>query len=833
MYNMKTMKQFLLAGAIALTAATLTTACSDKNDDEGGGTSWDAGKIAGSVAGTWWGTHSSDATVTIEGTTLYGEKDAHAYVFKSDGTGTVYKYLVNVAGEPIAIYGGSMDAQNGAFTYTTNADSTITITRTGNGDSDNPKTWKAALTKDGLKVLFGSQQFGMNTATDYQEENITEWEKKLRTGSNEEIVNESFLTNWMEVEQIELADIGKRDLPWGTNGQAPDIPYGQRFYNYSKEGWEMAFCKLNDDTAPDVHYFGLYNKLTGVLRVFFYVKKASDYGNQLLFNLISESNDELKYPLYNAMEFGVPANHTIGGKNLSSTAYVTSATGTSKAWQWYLTPYRNTSDNNGVQTGWHCVDFDMSGYVPGGKDWLSAYNTKTPLFSIYPISKNTQTIDLTGSITGSISGTTEETKAVQTSSQSATASGISQIFSSISSTCQQAGMAGMMMSGGGGGGNTRQYEGPAQAPVFHAPTRVAVTAVLAVVGIVASVASAISAAVAEASTTTEEVYDTTTGKVDLNVDCNVNLSGTMSGYQSVTDAGVELSNNLISKANADTHFGQGNYSLADDPVIYIDKEDLMANTDHYKIRASSSGATLSDFADTDTRIVWMLDPNSIKINLNNDLYHNIKDMEIDLAVAVQASRSKGHTDDYRQNLLKLDARPTFKLTEKTQGTVELNGSSTPRLVNLTADTLQNYDKSISEAEAVLYDQTSGNDIRFYGKKYSFGGVTYMMDPQVYVPYDGSTIKDAEAPDFYVAVSIYFKCDEGEIYFVKQFIPKVELVTRDEMKTKYSDLKTYIQKSKDGEAVGTVANKSSVSYTAPDGYKNFNKTAEMLKRVLGE
>ena len=71
---MKTMKQFLLAGAIALTAATLTTACSDKNDDEGGGTSWDAGKIAGSVAGTWWGTHSSDATVTIEGTTLYGEK---------------------------------------------------------------------------------------------------------------------------------------------------------------------------------------------------------------------------------------------------------------------------------------------------------------------------------------------------------------------------------------------------------------------------------------------------------------------------------------------------------------------------------------------------------------------------------------------------------------------------------------------------------------------------------------------------------------------------------------------------------------------------------------
>ncbi len=844
---MKTMKQFLLVGTIALGAMTLTTACSDKNDDESS-SSWDAGKIAGSVVGTWWGTHSSDATVTIEGKTLYGDRDAHAYVFNKNGTGTVYKYLVNVAGEPIGIYGGSMDAQNGAFTYTTNADSTITITRTGDGDSDNPKTWIAALTKDGLKVLFGSQQFSMNTATDYQEEHVTEWEKKLRTGSNEEIVNESFLTNWMEVEQVELTGIGIRDTPWGaTTGQSPDIPYAQRFYNWPEEGWEMAFCKFNDEDSPDVHYFGLYNQFTGQLRVFFYVKDAANYGNQLIFNIISEDNESLKYPLYNGMEYGVPANHTYAKKNLNINCNVSSATGTYLAWQWYTTPFRKTSENNGVQTGWHCVDFDMSGYVADGKDWLTSYS-KQPLFTIYPISKTSSSISLTGSITGSMSGTSEEYESVTQSSQDASLSALSNAFSTASKTLSSAGM--MLMAAAMGSGKPEGDQGvPNVGEIFDtesiiisarnqrftcragAVTRANPIAGVAVAGVAASVGSTITDIVAKSSETTTTKTDTVTGKIDLNVDCGVSLSGTLNGYSSVDDAAIQLNTNLIKKANADTHFGQGCFTLADDPVIYIDKEDLMANTDHYKIRASSSGVTLSDFADTDTRIVWMLDPNSIKINLNENLYHNIDSMNVNLTVCVQASRSKGHTDDYRKNLLKLDSRPTFKLTEKTQGTVELNASSTPRLHELPADTLQNYDYEVSQSEAVLYDQTSKNDIRFYGKKYSFGGVDYMIEPQVYVPYDGSTIKDAEAPDFYVALDIWFKCDEGKVNFVKQFIPRIELVTREEMKTKHDELIKYMQKSYKKETIGTVNNISTVEYKDKYGYRNFLKTHKMLTEVL--
>lgn len=133
--NMKRMRNLLLTGAIALTASMLNTACSDSDNANDGNSSWDAGKIAGSVAGTWWGEYANRKTVTLDnGKKLRGVKSVQAYTFNNDGTGTCYNYLTNTVCEPIELYGGSMDSKNGSFTWTTNADSTITITgNKGNG----------------------------------------------------------------------------------------------------------------------------------------------------------------------------------------------------------------------------------------------------------------------------------------------------------------------------------------------------------------------------------------------------------------------------------------------------------------------------------------------------------------------------------------------------------------------------------------------------------------------------------------------------------------------------------------------------------------------------
>ena len=89
---------------------------------------------------------------TFAGKRLYANKEVHAFQFNEDGTGMCYKFLCNVAGEPIDIYGGLKDKENGRFTYTTNADSTITITRVGPGNDNNPKRWQAVLTRDGLST---------------------------------------------------------------------------------------------------------------------------------------------------------------------------------------------------------------------------------------------------------------------------------------------------------------------------------------------------------------------------------------------------------------------------------------------------------------------------------------------------------------------------------------------------------------------------------------------------------------------------------------------------------------------------------------------------------
>ena len=60
--------------------------------------------------------------------------------FNADGTGTCYHYLCDVAGDPLSIYGGSMDAENGRFHFTVKDDSIVTIIRDGEGDGLHPKT---------------------------------------------------------------------------------------------------------------------------------------------------------------------------------------------------------------------------------------------------------------------------------------------------------------------------------------------------------------------------------------------------------------------------------------------------------------------------------------------------------------------------------------------------------------------------------------------------------------------------------------------------------------------------------------------------------------------
>ncbi len=879
---MKTMKQFLLAGAIALGAMTLVTACSDKNTDGDNGSSWDAAKIAGDVTGTWWGEYGNRKAVTFDnGKTMRGVKSIQGFEFNSDGTGTCYNFLTNTVTEPLELFGGSMDAKNGAFTWTSNADSTITITRTGDGDAENPKTWMAALTKDGLKVNYGTKEFSMDTAQDFQEELLSEWEQKLRKGSNSEIADSSFLVNWWNHKTVTLSgSAGTVYTPWGDYSgvaQQFDIPSNIRYYNSDENGWKMCFAYLNSPYDKFTHYFALYNPKTAVLRLFFWAEDATEYGNEVIFDLIASNDDNLRYPLYHAMQFGIPANHSIKGKTLRKSANLSSASTTKTgAWEWYNSPYSTKSENNKVSAGWHVVDYDLSAYVPSETQWLDGIEEDyLPFFTIDVLGKETSSVTLTGQLTGSISGTMETYKTeVESSSSNAAMSTASNILSGLGSCASSAGMAGMMTkmlnppAGGGGGGGGNAGGGNQGHP---APRRVSASGIiypgLSWLGVGCSLVSNI-LEWANGTTYTTKV-DTIPSKIDLDLDASIDLTGSIETWKSNNAAGIDITKGLLEDANDSIILGQGLWSLAQDPVMYIDEEDILSSSTQFTLKKASSGYTNSSFAEDSVRLVCWLDPNSIKVNINTEVYHNIDSLQVNMGYAVTYNRDLGYTDCYR-NLMYLDDRPSFgfydgvatddKIRFNTTGSLtdaEKNAGyklAKQRIIKIDPQEMANwYDEDFwkqktdneyceNSFELIEQDTDDNGTIRYVGPTYSICGTDKVVFPQVFVPYDmtddddddddatTSKIYNGLSPDFFVWVNVAFKCDEGTMEFNKQFIPIVKLIDHNTTVSKYEELVSFMNKAEANKPVGTLANDASFDVYAPYANKGYAPFMKMLEKV---
>ena len=626
-----------------------------------------------------------------------------------------------------------------------------------------------------------------------------------------------------------------------------------------------------------------------MLRVFFYVNDATEFGNELIFDLISSNNDKLKYPLYHAMEYGIPSNHKINDGTLSSTANLTSATtSSSDSWEWFLTPYSMKSSEIKTAPYWHCFDFDMSAYIPGATSWIDGINTLfTPYFTIDACSQSTSKVSLTGTLTGSISGTMETYKTeVQQSSSNSTMSKAQNILGNIGSMCSSIGMAAMqigMLSGGGGGGadkkggtdtrnttNTefsisrsssgveilslaRQREPTTRSIGSYIKGGLIGTTVL---GTLCSITSTILGMTNKTEYTT--YIDTIPSKLDLDVNCDIDLSGSITEWKSNNAAAIDFTKGLYQDSGEECNIGEGLWSLADDPVIYIDKEDILSSSNSFNVTATSDGYTAySDHEEDSVRLVCFLDPNSIKINLNPERYHEIDTVKVNIGYGVNYNREKGSTDCYR-TLLKLDDRPTFKFldsaskgdkikvkrgaltaSESSAGYKKASQSCITLDPSEIAEWYNSEFKNIAEANPKaaeyvktfeLVKQSSGN-IRFYGPTISALGTQKVLFPQVFVPYNGTSISYPECPDFFVWVNVGFHCKEGDVELNKTFIPKVKLISHSETETKMNEIYDFCTNSYNGNPVGKLASDESIDVYAPYGNALYIPTVMTLSNVI--
>lgn len=653
------------------------------------------------------------------------------------------------------------------------------------------------------------------------------------SGGNSEWIKEWYNFKTVDLEGFENA----QQTPWMSTAQG-HIPEDIRLQYRPEEGWEMAFSYLNDKTLKDERYFALYNKWTGLMRIWTYVVNPSNWGSDLMFNAyFGGSRDNDMYPLYHVHEYGIPSCHSALGGTLSRNAKLVDAQ--NQTFQTWLTPHRLAES---LSPGWYCFELDMSGYVPTSDavkhDWLKK-DEDAVRFKFLPVTTKNATITLNGALTGSVSGTFENEKVVQEGGANATSGIFSSLASGLSAIggiaanqiSTQSSYAFLMANGGsaGAGGviNPIKMWG----------------------GYACSIASGLFSFLGN-QLQDQVTTKTTPGKIDLTIDASIALNGYLKEFTGNNQSTLSVSAEGIYTANGESgHVGKGVWGLEEDPVVYIDKDDIISTQNNFNVGCTEDGYTNSTFADYDVRIVYAFDPTSVKINLNEDLFKGIDSVTVTTNVGVIPNLRYGNTDEYRKMLMLGDktkkyARPSFSLAEgKTSGTLELSGRSMPVVTKVGLDELADGDYETAENCTVVTQKTSDGKgwQRFHGRLIDASSKQIIVDPQVYIPY--STDDDGKctgigiptAPDFVVRVEVGFSALDDNLsrkrfHFSKLFIPKVEVVDYDRMCKIYSDLSAYAQKCEQELPVGTLANDSNVPVRNPDGHILIGKTLRLLKRI---
>jgi len=646
--------------------------------------------------------------------------------------------------------------------------------------------------------------------------------------------NANFITDWWNCDDVNL--VGFKDpqyTPWNTNASA-NIPNNIRFYQGDpKDGWEMAFCYLNDPHLAGIRYFALYNKWTGQVRLYTYIENPTGWGSDLLLNVyFGQAGDRDMYPLYHVHEFGIPTCHEQGLSLMDNAKLLSSQSQTFQTW---LSPF---TMSRSLTPGWFCFEFDMSGYVPKGKDWLKLKTRKTSVFQVFAETVSKKDVSLKGKLTGTIKGEYTASQVITEGNANATSGILSAISTGFSSI---GGFATSGITTGNAYVNLMTNNNVSSAGHKALPVMFWGGFACNVVGAGLSLASDL---VPKDDVTTK----IQPGKIELALDASLDLDGFISEVTGNSQHSLSVSAEGINSANgANGHMGKGVWGLAEDPVVYIDKEDILSSESSFNLQCTSTGYSLSSFPDYNVRLVYAFDPTSVKLNLNTDLFRDIQDVTVTTNVGVIPNQPYGHTDSYRRMLM-LGERPSFRLSQKTSGTININSSNSSVMINRRQkESLADGTYEIEtgkDANCSMVTQKKGEGAnsqdwqRFYGRLIDLPeiGKQIMVDPQVFIPYtDGNNIGFPTAPDFVVRVEVEFTAldDNGNrttFFYSKLFIPKIELVGYNDMCNVYNRLKDYRDKCAAGKSINTLANDPKISVKHPNGQLLTDKCIRMLNYV---
>lgn len=670
--------------------------------------------------------------------------------------------------------------------------------------------------------------------------NLIQW-PVLKDSHNAESqsLNKQFEADWASAKKIQLVisnvDVNGRSeimktevsLPWNW-GELPasHLPKGHdrssdEVYKMvsSKEDWSLVFNLTGIEDSPNYNYFGLYNRYTGILRIFYYFTKdlVPTNANDHMWSFTIDGN----LAEHVATQFALPRKEAakLPFRRIAAMPILSTPT---------------TDEYNPLSTGgqtipgigWWAFDVNMSVYRD--HDFFSeltpaSENLPLPAIDIHLRTFQESQVFLRSVLQGNIDGKLQgkmNLDQLLPYTMSTWGKWVVPIVSGVGSVMTNNYLLGVVGKIGqpnnGGAGNpgdanirnnqllNQQDAQPENGgalpnrPVQIIRTKSAGVAI-SIVMLIAGTAISYLGKYLEGEAK-ERVRDDDFGSLKANMNLDMNAVMSTAGQISSPTANVvppaTMTLDYLKKTNPDgsaTSLGKGVWNLDAHPVVYVVNDAYWSENNFKAFDAQIAypldgkdvycyylGGTKG--ARPGLRLITFLDPTSVGgISFNPDLFNGAFDkVRIALSYGVYPGSNPGYTDSFRE-AVGLNVTHTWRLYEKEISENKALDSATDlKLIKRPhTDTLFKWVQIPDELKSVsgyrLSTQHPRSDIpalerRFYGASMFYSNpyatdfvvdqVQYVFDPQIYVPFDdvAHRLYDPQVPDLVVsaAVSAYGK-----------------------------------------------------------------------------
>ena len=631
----------------------------------------------------------------------------------------------------------------------------------------------------------------------------------LPTGLNDGGVltssNTEFEADWASCKNISLVsssvDVNGRTqittfevaLPWATGSLTEEwLPEGEaESMVWLKDQWELVFNLTGILSRPNYNYFGLYNKYTGKLRVFYYMDAEhmpSSGANDHMWSLYF-ADALAEYPVF---QYGIPYNVNISNKykqlvGSPNIQYMTSATTSQMSQTYKVTP----------RVGWWAYDIDLSQLRPTAM--LSKNGYITPGMMLFNQDNVFLSSIVKGDIEGSISGKINLKALIPAGVNTA---GL--VFADI---------AGIASSFAGAGSMSSLIAGTAQNKALPY-VQSAVMAAFTTFGMMGS-------QINKPGPSDKDHLGEIKMDARLNLNAEIESQGFIGGERSTLVSSPKIPKEYI---KPDTHLGEGVWNIENHPVIYIVKDVFWSGIKNFIAyekgeEKDKSGKVIRTYYKVvkdpsllNLRLVSFMDPTSIgNIFINNNVYSANAPLEVTQSFGTYPGTTHGYTRSFREGLgVSSETAPI------TNGAFDTGSNNQIKIVKRPVDdglfmhdVPEEYASILAPRLSQQADLSNPDLIsQFFGQSLYYSKVSpdisevdqvqYVADPQVKLPFSIKIYKndkdeqqidyhlyDPDYVDWVVTVTLKITQDETSYFFSRPFIPEVKIIS-------YKDIPALIQ-----------------------------------------